>query len=144
MAPRETSGPTVIAGYDSSEAVVCDLSVGTIVPLPRTATERAFLTDFAQQTLWLPTQPAGMMSKISMSRIWTIADVEMLIRQTQRNRPARTGDKNGRRSDRDRRVNARIHQADAKKTPVVLLDELSDQWHTFSTCPTTQANKFVK
>jgi DNA-binding IclR family transcriptional regulator len=93
MAPRKTSGPTVIAGYDSSEAVVCDLSVGTIVPLPRTATERAFRAHFARQTLWLPTQPAGMMSKMSMSRIWTIADVEVLIRQTQRNRPARTGDK---------------------------------------------------
>lgn len=87
-------GPTVIGWYDSSEIVVCNLSVGSIFPLLYTATGRVFLAYLPQGTTaaFVAAELSGAMAKRPMSRIRTQGDVDVLVRRVRRNRLAQTED----------------------------------------------------
>lgn len=87
-------GPVVVGWYDSSEVVVCNLSVGSIFPLLRTATGRIFLAYLPRRTTtpFVAAELAGVVAKVPMSRIRTMTDVETLIQQVRRQRLAQTQD----------------------------------------------------
>lgn len=87
-------GPIVISWYDSSEVVVCNLSVGSIFPLLRTATGRIFLAYLPRRSTapLVAAELAGVVAKVPLSRIRTMTDVETLIQQVRRQRLAHTED----------------------------------------------------
>lgn len=87
-------GPTIVSWYDASEIVVCNLSVGSLLPLLRSAAGRVFLAYLPRATTqpFVEAELAGMVSRMPLSRFRTPADVEGLVGQVRRHRLGRTQD----------------------------------------------------
>ncbi|MCC7272201.1 MAG: IclR family transcriptional regulator [Alphaproteobacteria bacterium] len=74
-------GPVVVAWHDATEVVMCNVSVGSVFPLLRTATGRVFLAFLprAATASFVERELGGVVSLIPQSRLRTMADVDRLI-----------------------------------------------------------------
>jgi DNA-binding IclR family transcriptional regulator len=81
-------GPVVVGWYDSSEVIVCNVHVGSLFPLLRTATGRVFLAFQPRRATdaMVRHELRGVVSLIPNSRLRTLKDVDDLIREVRRDR----------------------------------------------------------
>ena len=79
-------GPTVVAMYNSSDLVIQNVNVGTVLPLTRSATGRVFLAYMPRRTTaqQIRQELKGPLAQISISRIRTLADVEEMIKNVRK------------------------------------------------------------
>jgi len=80
-------GPVVIGWYDASEIIVCNLNVGSIFPLLRTATGRLFLAFLPRRTTdaMVRHELRGVVSLLD-PQLRTIKDVDKLVADVRRTR----------------------------------------------------------
>ena len=74
-------GPTVVAMYDSSDLMIQNVKVGSVLPLTRSATGRVFLAYMPRKTTSprVKQELKGPFSQIANSRIRTAGDVDEVI-----------------------------------------------------------------
>ena len=79
-------GPVVVGWHDASEVVICNVHVGSILPLLRTATGRVFLAHLPRRTTaaMVAHELDGIMSRVPDSHVHTPEDVEALIVEVHR------------------------------------------------------------
>jgi len=81
-------GPTVVAMYDSSELMIQNVKVGSVLPLTRSATGRVFLAYMPRKTT-LPRvrqELKGPLSNLPSAKIRSLEDVEELIKKVRKQR----------------------------------------------------------
>jgi DNA-binding IclR family transcriptional regulator len=80
-------GPTIISWYDSSNVVICNLSVGSVLPLLRTATGRVFLA-FLPRGVTQPLIDRELAADARVARIGikSEADIDRAVAQVRRRR----------------------------------------------------------
>jgi len=85
-------GPVVVGWHDSSELVVCNVHVGSVFPLLRTATGRVFLAFQPKQAVeaMVRRELGGLVSHLPNHRVRTQKDVEELIQEVRRTRLGKT------------------------------------------------------
>lgn len=81
-------GPVVVAWHDATEVVMCNVSVGSLFPLLRTATGRVFLAFLprAATAAFVERELGGVVSLIPRSRLRTMSDVDRLIAEVRATR----------------------------------------------------------
>ena len=81
-------GPVVVGWYDSSEVIICNVHVGSLFPLLRTATGRVFLAFQPRRATdaMVRRELRGVVSLIPNSRLRTLKDVDHLISEVRRDR----------------------------------------------------------
>jgi DNA-binding IclR family transcriptional regulator len=81
-------GPTVIAMYDSSDLMIQNLRVGSVLPLTRSATGRVFLAYMPRKTTVgrLKQEIKGPLAQIPSTRIRSMTDVEEAIKNVRKHR----------------------------------------------------------
>ena len=81
-------GPTVVAMYDSSDLMIQNVNVGSVLPLTRSATGRVFLAYMPRRTTaqQVERELKGPLTQIPISRIRTISDVEDVIKKVRKQR----------------------------------------------------------
>lgn len=85
-------GPVVVGWHDSSELVVCNVHVGSVFPLLRTATGRVFLAFQPRATIdaMVKRELRGLVSHLPNHRVRTQRDVNELIQEVRRTRLGKT------------------------------------------------------
>ena len=81
-------GPVVVGWYDASEVLMCNVHVGSVFPLLRTATGRVFLAYQPRRMTraMVRRELAGIAASLPALRLRGVADVEALIRAVRRQR----------------------------------------------------------
>ena len=81
-------GPTVVGWYDASQIVICNISIGSIFPLLRTATGRVFLAYLPREVTatMIERELAGAPAPTVGWRIRDMDDVDRLIVDVRRQR----------------------------------------------------------
>jgi DNA-binding IclR family transcriptional regulator len=80
-------GPVVVGWYDASEIVVCNLHVGSVFPLLRTATGRVFLSFLPRRSIeaMVRRELRGVVSQLDIG-LKTMKDVDDLVARVRRDR----------------------------------------------------------
>jgi len=81
-------GPTVVVMYDSSDLMIQNVRVGSVLPVTRSATGRVFLAYMPRKTTLsrVKQELKGPFSAISSSNIRSMDDVEALIKKVRKER----------------------------------------------------------
>jgi DNA-binding IclR family transcriptional regulator len=81
-------GPVVVGWHDASEVIICNVHVGSVFPLLRTATGRVFLAYLPKATTqrMVAHELKGIMARVPDSRLRSQANVDELIAEVRRER----------------------------------------------------------
>lgn len=81
-------GPVVVGWHDASEVVICNVHVGSVFPLLRTATGRVFLAYLPRATTerMVARELEGLMARMPDSQLHSRTDVDHLIADVRRER----------------------------------------------------------
>jgi DNA-binding IclR family transcriptional regulator len=81
-------GPTVVAMYNSSDLMIQNVNVGTVLPLTRSATGRVFLAYMPRRTTaqQVKQELKGPLTHLPISRVRTSADIEDVIKKVRKQR----------------------------------------------------------
>lgn len=81
-------GPTVVVMYDSSDLMIQNVRVGSVLPLTRSATGRVFLAYMPRKTTLprLKQELKGPLSALSGSDIRSMEDIETVIKKVRKQR----------------------------------------------------------
>lgn len=86
------NGPTIVSWYDSTQVVITNLHVGSVLPLLRSAAGQLFLAYLPRQTTWsmVEKELAVIVNYLPETSIRTRNDVDALIRRIRTQRVGRT------------------------------------------------------
>lgn len=86
------NGPTIVGWYDSTQIVITNLHVGSVLPLLRSAAGQLFLAYLPRQTTWsmVEKELAMMVNYLPSTSIRTRNDVDTLIRRLRVERIGKT------------------------------------------------------
>lgn len=81
-------GPTVVGMYDSSQILICNLNVGSVIPLLSSASGRVFLAFLPRSTTqrMVERELKGALTQIAASRVRTMKDVDAIVAEIRKTR----------------------------------------------------------